>query len=76
MSGLDQFTNINLSYELSFANADIYNRAHHGTSAPLALPLFLTAVQAGFPSPAEDYIERRLDLVQSAKEACAKKDAY
>jgi SOS-response transcriptional repressor LexA len=25
-------------------------------------PLFLNSVQAGFPSPAEDYIERKLDL--------------
>jgi len=28
----------------------------------LQLPLFLTGVQAGFPSPADDYIEKRLDL--------------
>jgi DNA polymerase V len=28
----------------------------------LAIPLFLSLVQAGFPSPAENYIERRLDL--------------
>lgn len=27
-----------------------------------APPLFLNSVQAGFPSPAEDYIERKLDL--------------
>ena len=27
-----------------------------------ALPLFITAVQAGFPSPADDYIDRTLDL--------------
>lgn len=25
-------------------------------------PLFLNSVQAGFPSPADDYIERKLDL--------------
>ena len=25
-------------------------------------PLFLSAVQAGFPSPAEDYVDRKLDL--------------
>lgn len=29
---------------------------------PLALPLFLARIQAGFPSPAEDYIEKRLDV--------------
>ena len=28
----------------------------------LALPLFLHKVSAGFPSPAQDYVERRLDL--------------
>lgn len=26
------------------------------------LPLYLTSVQAGFPSPADDYIDRHLDL--------------
>ena len=26
------------------------------------LPLYLTPVEAGFPSPAEDYLEQRLDL--------------
>ncbi|MBT7942156.1 MAG: translesion error-prone DNA polymerase V autoproteolytic subunit, partial [Alphaproteobacteria bacterium] len=32
------------------------------TSAPSALPFFATAVQAGFPSPADDYMEGALDL--------------
>jgi len=31
-------------------------------SASVALPLFMNAVPAGFPSPAHDYIERTLDL--------------
>lgn len=26
------------------------------------LPLYLTPVEAGFPSPAEDYVDRKLDL--------------
>ena len=30
--------------------------------AALRLPLFLAAVPAGFPSPAEDYVDKRLDL--------------
>lgn len=31
--------------------------------APLpGLPLYLTPVEAGFPSPADDFMERRLDL--------------
>ena len=29
---------------------------------PITIPLFLTPVQAGFPSPADDYRERSLDL--------------
>lgn len=28
----------------------------------LSIPSFMSPVQAGFPSPAEDYIERKLDL--------------
>lgn len=34
------------------------------TSSSVKLPLFLSPVSAGFPSPAEDYIERSLDLNQ------------
>lgn len=30
--------------------------------ARLPLPLFASAIQAGFPSPAEDYVAARLDL--------------
>lgn len=30
--------------------------------APGALPLFLCRISAGFPSPAEDYLDRKLDL--------------
>lgn len=29
---------------------------------PLPIPAFLAGVQAGFPSPADDYIEKQLDL--------------
>lgn len=31
-------------------------------AAPCALPFYLSAVPAGFPSPAEDYVEGTLDL--------------
>ena len=34
--------------------------AHH--SAKLAIPLFASKIKAGFPSPAQDYVERTLDL--------------
>jgi DNA polymerase V len=30
--------------------------------APLERPLFLSRIAAGFPSPADDYLDRRLDL--------------
>lgn len=32
------------------------------SSLPLTVPLYLHRVQAGFPSPADDYIESALDL--------------
>ena len=32
------------------------------SAAALARPLFATSVPAGFPSPADDYIEGQLDL--------------
>jgi len=31
-------------------------------SQSITLPLFLTKIQAGFPSPADDYLENTLDL--------------
>lgn len=34
----------------------------HGTTAEPGLPLALEAVAAGFPSPAEDYVEATIDL--------------
>lgn len=34
----------------------------HHPSTFLALPLFTVKVSAGFPSPAQDYLERQLDL--------------
>lgn len=33
-----------------------------GGKGSLKSPLFLTSVKAGFPSPADDYIEKKLDL--------------
>lgn len=32
------------------------------TSTPAPIPAFLSPVQAGFPSPADDYVENKLDL--------------
>jgi len=31
-------------------------------ATPLSLPLFSNRISAGFPSPADDYLEKRLDL--------------
>jgi len=36
--------------------------SEHQTRTPFAAPLYLAKVQAGFPSPADDYMDRRLDL--------------
>ena len=33
-----------------------------GCNRALARPLFLSGVSAGFPSPADDYLDRKLDL--------------
>ncbi len=41
--------------------SDCY-RLQTSAKATLALPLFLTKVPAGFPSPADDYLELALDL--------------
>ena len=41
------------------------------TATRLAIPLFLERVSAGFPSPAQDYIEQALDL----NELCVKRPA-
>ncbi|GAA0685335.1 translesion error-prone DNA polymerase V autoproteolytic subunit [Marinobacterium maritimum] len=41
-------------------NAVILARA--ATNASLAIPFFLESVPAGFPSPAQDYVEQTLDL--------------
>ncbi len=36
--------------------------ARTAINIPLAIPLFLDRVPAGFPSPAQDYVEQTLDL--------------
>ena len=40
----------------------IDHRSPAGSKPRAALPVFLSAVSAGFPSPAEDYLEGKLDL--------------
>ncbi len=41
-----------------------YRQAHpgHHANRSVSLPLYLSTVAAGFPSPADDYLERRLDI--------------
>lgn len=41
---------------------ELLGAAEPETASKLKLPLFLTGVQAGFPSPADDFIDKRLDL--------------
>jgi DNA polymerase V len=48
-----------ISLKTSFAPVEIY---HASASKVCPLPLFISAIQAGFPSPADDYIEKALDL--------------
>lgn len=43
----------------------------HKSFSQLGIPLFLERVSAGFPSPAEDYVEKTLDL----NELCIKHPA-
>jgi DNA polymerase V len=40
----------------------VLNIGESGEFVPLDIPLFSDAVPAGFPSPATDYCERKLDL--------------
>ncbi len=49
-----KFKRLYNSTKLEFYTAD--------TNTPLKLPLFTSKVAAGFPSPAEDYVELKLDL--------------
>ena len=49
----------------------VANIGESGEFVPLDIPLFSDAVPAGFPSPATDYCERKLDL----NELCIKRPA-
>jgi DNA polymerase V len=42
-------------------NSDTYSP---NCNTPLKLPLFVSRISAGFPSPAADYIDKKLDLNQ------------
>jgi hypothetical protein len=44
----------------SLSNFSIFNPANSPSRVPL--PLFTGKVAAGFPSPADDYVEKNLDL--------------
>jgi DNA polymerase V len=49
----------------------VANIGESGEFTQLGIPMFLDAVAAGFPSPATDYCERKLDL----NELCIQKPA-
>ena len=38
-----------------------YSRMHQRMIYPLKIPYFLNTVRVGWPSPADDYIERPID---------------
>lgn len=40
----------------------LYAFQSHNTTTKLKLPLYLNKIPAGFPSPADDYMDKRLDL--------------
>ncbi len=42
----------------------MYHISKAGVWPPIYLPLYLERISAGFPSPAQDYVEQRLDLNQ------------
>jgi DNA polymerase V len=45
---------------LQIRDAELYQPPHSPTQAQV--PLFLSQVRAGFPSPADDYVEQSLDM--------------
>lgn len=46
----------------SLGGMEILGTVELDAAAKLELPLLLAGVQAGFPSPADDFIDKRLDL--------------
>ncbi|MBI5519619.1 MAG: translesion error-prone DNA polymerase V autoproteolytic subunit [Desulfovibrio sp.] len=46
----------------SLGGLEILGTTDPDAAVKLALPLLLAGVQAGFPSPADDFIDKRLDL--------------
>jgi DNA polymerase V len=51
-----------MTFTMSTTTTIAHNVLWPDRSTKWARPLFLASVSAGFPSPAEDYIEGRLDL--------------
>ena len=45
-------------------NMKLYYLGDHKSQIKLEVPLYLNKVQAGFPSPADDYMDKRLDLTE------------
>ncbi|WP_458401047.1 LexA family protein [Mailhella sp.] len=43
-------------------NLELLGMADSASAEREGLPLYLSPVKAGFPSPAEDYVDRKLDL--------------
>lgn len=51
-----------MTTHLKLSGLEILGPVTPEAATRLALPLFLAGVQAGFPSPADDFIDKRLDL--------------
>jgi DNA polymerase V len=47
---------------LKLGGLEILGPVEPESASHIALPLYLAGVQAGFPSPADDFIDKRLDL--------------
>lgn len=45
-------------------NIDDYHLLNGGDGEPVLLPILLCEVSCGFPSPAEDYTEERIDILR------------
>lgn len=56
-----EINNLKITKPCKLVFTDLFAAA---ASAELALPIFSTSIAAGFPSPADDYIEQQLDLNQ------------
>jgi len=58
----DIISNISEIFEIKYKNNDNNDNNNNNNLNKIKLPLYHTRISAGFPSPAEDYIDKKLDL--------------